>query len=525
MPAAPAAPVNAYDEMPYESNPYAQTHPSRLAVVATVFGLKPPPVETARVLELGCAAGMNIIPLAETMPKATFVGVDYSARQIADGVKLVSELGLKNVSLKHASIADIDESYGKFDYVIAHGVFSWVPTEVREKIFDVCRANLNPNGIAYVSYNTYPGWHMRGMIRDMMQFHSGRFNNSTQKVQQARALLDFLAQNVRQEGPYSVLLKAELEGIKNQADHYLYHEHLEVVNDPVYFHQFVEMARKHKLRYLGEARLSTMVTKNFGAQIDETLKRVSQDQIQTEQYMDFIRNRTFRETLLVPQESAPNWTIEPACLEALHVASSGKPVGTAEPDVKTEDTVNYQTRTGMNLSTNRPLLKAAMQIMMKRWPGTVPFPELVKESRALVGGAADPEDTKAVALGLLNSYISSDLLEFHAAPVAVARAVADKPVVLGSARIRVRDGAKAVANRRHELVKLSDLDLRLIPLLDGTNDRAALTDKLVEKALAKDLNVQKNEKPLTEPGEIRAALSAVLDPALNNLAANSLLVG
>lgn len=523
-------PTNSYDEVPYESHPYAQTHPSRLFVIATLFGLDPTPVQKCRVLELGAAAGGNIISAAEEFPESWFVGVDLSARQIADGEKVVRQIGLSNVSLRHASITDVDESYGQFDYIICHGVFSWVPTAVREKILDVCAAHLSPNGVAYVSYNTYPGWHMRGMIRDMMRYHATRFPTAQQQTQQARALLDFLTASVRQEGPYSVLLKTELESLRHQADHYLYHEHLESVNDPLYFHQFVEMAQRHKLRYLGEARIGTMVTGNFGPEVEKTLKRLASDQIQTEQYMDFIRNRMFRETLLIRQEVTPNWTISPARVTKLHIASSAKPAGKEEPDIVSEEAVQYQTRTGMTLSTGRPLLKAAMKVLTRHWPGTVPFDELRREARVLLGSGdpANPvlaaEDTESLALGLLNSYVSSDLVELHAAPI-VLPAVGDKPVALRSARVRVGGGANAVANRRHELVRLTDLDQRLVPLLDGTRPRSEIAERLVQMALTGDLTVQRDGQKLAEPDEIRSALAAVLDHAINALGTQTLLMG
>lgn len=524
-----APPMNSYDEMPYESHPYAQTHPSRLAVVATLFGLTPPPVETCRVLELGCAAGGNILSIAEEFPRSKWVGIDLSQRQIDDGLRLLQKVGLKNVELRQASILDVDESYGQFDYIIAHGVFSWVPTEVREKILEICAKRLSPLGIAYVSYNTYPGWHMRGMIRDMMQYHANRFTDARQRVGQSRALVDFLATSVRQEGPYSSLLKTELESIRNQSDNYLYHEHLEHVNDPVYFHQFVSMARDHGLRYLGEARLPTMVTGNFGPEVQKTLKTLAADQIQTEQYMDFLRNRMFRETLLVAQANVPNWTIEPKSLAKLYVVANGKPAGKTEPNIQSEEPEQYQTRSGMTLSTNRPLLKAAMKALVQRWPGTTPFDELRHESRTLLGGNPDDpalaeEDAKTLALGLVNTYISSDLIELHAVPIVVSRMAPEKPKAIGTARERVAGGATSVANRRHELVRLSDLDLRLIPLLDGTRDRAALLEALVKKALTGDLRVQKDGQPQTAEAEIRVALQSVLDQALNNVAAQSLLV-
>ncbi|MBX9627918.1 MAG: class I SAM-dependent methyltransferase [Gemmataceae bacterium] len=517
-------PVNTYDEMPYDSHPYAQTHPGRLAVVATLFGLTPPPVETARVLELGAAAGGNILPIGEAFPQARLVGVDYSARQVEDGRKWIAATGVGNVELRHASILDIDESYGEFDYVVCHGVFSWVPTDVREKILDVCQKHLAPNGVAYVSYNTYPGWHMRGMIRDMMRYHAGRFATPKEQIAQARALLDFLASSCRQEGAYPALLKAELESVKNQADHYLYHEHLEHVNDPVYFHQFVEMAGRHRLRFLGEARVGTMVTGNFGPDVEKALKRVAADQIQTEQYMDFLRNRMFRETLLIHQDKVPNWTIQPGSVSGLHVASSGKPVGPGQPDVASDATVQYKTRTGMTLSTGRPLLKAAMGVLARRWPETTPFPELVREARALLGGSPQEADSQNLALGLVNTYISSDLVELHAAPVAFTRTAGERPTALASARARVTAGGTSVANRRHELVRLTDLDLRLVPLLDGTRARPELIEALTAKAQAGELRVQRDGQPLTAPEDIRAALGAILDQALSNLGNQALLV-
>jgi 2-polyprenyl-3-methyl-5-hydroxy-6-metoxy-1,4-benzoquinol methylase len=168
----------SYDEVPYESHPYPQTHPSRLAAVATLFGLRPPAVETARVLELGCAAGGNLTPVAEAFPKATLLGVDASARQIGDGQRFVERLGLSNLTLKHANILDLGPDLGTFDYIICHGVFSWVQTPVQEKILDICAKHLSPSGIAYISYNTYPGWHMRGMIRDRRIGSRCRFDNS-----------------------------------------------------------------------------------------------------------------------------------------------------------------------------------------------------------------------------------------------------------------------------------------------------------------------------------------------------------
>src|SRR6266851_5993395 len=153
----------SYDEVPYHSFPFADSHPDRLATVAHLFGLTPPDPQTARILELGCASGGNLLPMAELYPQGRFIGIDLSERQIAAGQQAVTAVGLTNLELRQASILDVDASWGQFDYVIAHGVFSWVPEPVQDKILSICHTNLQPNGIAYISYNTLPGWHMRGM--------------------------------------------------------------------------------------------------------------------------------------------------------------------------------------------------------------------------------------------------------------------------------------------------------------------------------------------------------------------------
>jgi methyltransferase-like protein len=529
-----ANPTSAsYDEVPYDSHPFAQTHPSRLFTVATLFGLRPTAVTRCRVLELGCAAGGNLIPMADYLPDSEFVGVDLSAKQIEHGRANVAKLGLRNIILKHASITDVDVAYGQFDYIIAHGVYSWVPEHVREKILNICGTMLTPNGVAYVSYNTYPGWHMRGMIRDMMRYHASRFNTAQLKTQQSRALLDFLATNTRQDGPYSQLLKQEVETLRHQADHYLYHEHLEDVNDPLYFHQFIDGARKHNLTYLGEARIGSMVTGNFGPDVEKTLKMLATDQIQVEQYMDFLRNRMFRETLLCSNKLAPNWSVQPETLRGLHVASGTKPIlaeGQTAVNLRSEENQMYQTPANYQIGTNRPLLKAAIQLLQQVFPATIPFDTLRKKSRELIGGfetanaRQQAEDTQLIALGLLNCYLTSDMIEFHGIPVPQSPPVSEKPIAMPWARITATE-AGHFANRRHEVIRLNPLDRQLIPLLDGVNDRTIILERLTKDAIDNILTVQRDGQPLTDAASIREALDASLPHALANLARMGVLIG
>jgi len=522
----------SYDEVPYESHPFSQTHPSRMFTIATLFGMRPAPVQRCRVLELGCSTGGNLLPMADYLPDSEFVGVDYSSKQIGIAQEMTANLGLKNVIFKHASILDVDAAYGTFDYIIVHGVYSWVPANVQAKIMDICSELLNPNGVAYISYNTFPGWHMRAMVRDMMRYHASRFTTPKDRIQQARALLDFLAREVKQEGPYQMLLRAEVESLRTQADYYLYHEHLEEENSPIYFHEFAERASKKRLRYLGEARIATMVTGNFGADVEKTLRMLATDNIQAEQYMDFLRNRMFRESLLVHERIQPNWSIAPDSVKALHIASPARltlPEGVVEPDMLGTTELTYRGPSGMTVNTQAPLLKATMAIMHNAFPATVPFDLLRRQAREMIGGDANDatkaaEDTKMIAVGLLNCYMSSDVIEFHGMPVSFTKTVSANPIAMPIARLMTTRTGQ-MPNRRHEVVRLDELDTQLVPLLDGTHDRTMLLDKMTELGVKGVITVNRDGNPLTDKTEVRQALDSILDRRLANLARMAILIG
>ena len=311
----------SYDEVPYVSSSFPDTHPDRLATLARLFGLDPAPVDRCRVLELGCAMGANLIPMAFHLPGSEFVGVDSSARQVTEARSTVAELGLTNLRIEHADIRDVDRDWGLFDYVICHGVYSWVPEAVQERILSIASENLAPHGVAFVSYNTYPGWHMREMVRHMMRYHAGQFTESSQRIEQARALLDFLGDSVDATNYFGAMLQTELELISGVRDSYVFHEHLEEVNTPLYFYQFVARATDHGLRYLGEAQFSTMLASGFPGTTAETLERISPDIVRAEQYMDFLRNRFFRQTLLCRAEHRPKRKLEGNDLRGFLLAS------------------------------------------------------------------------------------------------------------------------------------------------------------------------------------------------------------
>src|SRR5579872_907571 len=167
-------PVNPYDEVPYRTLPQKQTHPDRLGAIGKLFGMNPAPVRGCRVLEVGCGNASNLIPMAYALPESQFTGIDLAAEAMAAGQHTVAALKLSNCRLELADICNIGAEYGEFDYIVAHGVYSWVPAHVRDRLLALCAERLAPQGIAYISYNAYPGRHMRQMLREMMLYHIRR---------------------------------------------------------------------------------------------------------------------------------------------------------------------------------------------------------------------------------------------------------------------------------------------------------------------------------------------------------------
>ena len=121
---------NVYDAIDYGGFVHPDSHPGQLAVMGFLHGLTPAPVESCRVLEIGCNEGRNLIPMACAIPGATFVGVDLAAAPITRGLERIAALGLGNIRLIEGDILDLDRSLGEFDYILAHGVYAWVPGPV-----------------------------------------------------------------------------------------------------------------------------------------------------------------------------------------------------------------------------------------------------------------------------------------------------------------------------------------------------------------------------------------------------------
>lgn len=477
--------ISPYDEVLYPSHSFSQTHPDRLATIALLFGMNPAPVQRCRVLELGCGDGSNLIPMAFGLRDSGFVGVDLAARPITAGQSAARELGLKNIELRQANLLDVTPELGAFDYVIAHGLYAWVPAPVRDKLLAICRENLAPNGVAYVSYNTYPGCHLRDMIREMMLFHVRNIAEPKERIRQALALVKFIAHSQVKMDTYRLFLQAEVEQVKEHTQAYLYHDDLAEINEPVYFHQFAEHAARQELQFLGEANYYEMQDHIYTPEVVETLRQLSGDRISREQYLDFLKCRRFRQTLLCHAGIALDPTPSADLVTRFYISSSARPAS-ASPELASRRLERFVGKNDSGMETDYPLAKMAMMILGEAWPLRIPFGDLLDRARVRLGNSRQassetPEEEAATLSKILLQTYGSGLVQFHVHAPPFATSSGDRPVASALARYQIQR-ASMITNLLHESVMVEgDLAGHLLRILDGTRDRTQLLQELVPR--------------------------------------------
>lgn len=305
-----------YSELGYKSMPFPYTTPATLEAYAALVGVSAPNPKTARVLELGATYGGNIISQALFNPDATFVGIELSQEQVEKGNEVIANAGLTNVSLIQSDIASIGSEIGTFDYIIAHGVYSWVDDGVKDALLRLIDEHLAEDGLAYVSYNTYPGWHTMEEVRQLMMFSNrdkAQFNHK-EKVLHGKTIGSIVGSQILKydnlKERNSKFLGA-LRSVMQKDEYYVGHDHLEPNNDPVYFYQFNDHLGAHNLAYLCDADLTLSMVRSFDADIADTLDKLAlNDHVAQEQYLDFMLDTTFRKSIICKAKHAESVTYD-----------------------------------------------------------------------------------------------------------------------------------------------------------------------------------------------------------------------
>jgi SAM-dependent methyltransferase len=524
-------PLTSYDEVSYPSFPIYFTHPDRLATMATLFGMKPAPPEKCRLLELGCFDGVNLAAMGLALPQSEFVGVDLAGTAIVRGRSLLSDIGVNNVSLRHIDLMEMAPDFGQFDYIVAHGLFTWVPQPVCDQILAICKNSLAPHGVAYISYNTLPGCHSRLMLREMVSFHNKDFRDPQQKMKQALTLMKLLSNSVVNGAEIHMqLLRDEYKRWTARAPEAFYHDELADVFKPIYFHQFMEQAQEHNLQFLCEADLFDMIPHGFAPNAIEVLDKIKDDIVLREQYLDFMRGRYFRKTLLCHPEVSLERSLKPECVRQFYISSMATPESTA-PNLDPSAKETFGSSHGGKVVTAHPLSRALFWHLRQAAPERFSFSRLVEavEARAREQYGFVPAPGQDVSVDIaefvLSTY-SAGLLDLHLSVPPFAVRLSEKPLASPLARWQARRG-EVVATLHHRTLKLGNAIQRgIIALCDGSRDRAALRADLVQVFESGALDwLDGDGKPIRDLAIIGKAIDGELDNLLQIAAQSAVFMG
>ncbi|MGH6799848.1 MAG: methyltransferase regulatory domain-containing protein, partial [Methylocella sp.] len=495
---------------------YPRLKPARLSAIAHLFGLSTQPAATARTLEIGCAAGGHIIPLAAAAPRARFFGIDVSPVQIAQGLDRIERLGLTNIELQCRSVTDIGPEQDNFDYIICHGVYSWTPDAVRESILQVCRDRLAADGVAVVSYNVLPGWRMLQIVRDCAIFYAGAEKTPAGRAGQVRQLLDICKKHTRENTGYGKIWRNEAQKMRELPDSYLAHELFEENNSPCTFLQFAAAAERHGLAYLGEANIGAMIPEAVVPDAAEVIRDLSGSEVlAAEQYIDMMSGRTFRHTLLVHEarKSAIDRSLEPARMGSLHILA---PPGFKCVESETPGEYVFDDGSGTITSTSDSSVRQSIERLIARLPSSSRLIDLAPPGRA------DPEEQKKITAAFMK-MLSLGMLQISTEPTDLPVVIPERPKAWFVAASDASSRAAMTASRRHEFFTLNPLACVLLPLLDGTRHRDDLVTQL--SALARDghIVVRDGEQRLDD-GRLSEAAAKLVDQFLQSLLRAGMLV-
>ncbi len=468
---------SSFDELPYRHGAVPVTHPARMGAIARLLGQNAAPPDRCRVLELGCGEGLNLLPLAERFPRSQFVGVDFSPEQIRVGEEARTAAGIGNARFECADLRTFEPEAGAFDYVIAHGVYSWVSDPVKTRLLALCQRALAPRGIAYVSYNVHPGWGVLGSLRAIIRGELARVPDPRAHLRRLLPALQraFAAQST----PYAQLMEEALSDMLAKPEALLFHDELEVVNDPVTFLEFTAHAAAHGLQYLGEADFAALPLDHLPAEARAALAELEVDFLRGQQLLDLFGNRVLRASLLThaaaPAPREPDPAVISDCAVGFHLRAVEGRIDLAEGVP-----LRLLGRHNFVLSIEKPAQKAFFAALCEAYPHRVAFSQAVTRAVELLQQHGLPAelDSAPLAVGLLKLFAIDQcdlLLAGDGAWLRLSETPAPSPLMRHQARIGLH-----VTNRWHEVVDLTAADRRWV----AGEIRAPRAAALIQSGLA-----------------------------------------
>lgn len=469
-----------YDQVRYPAQVYPKLHPSRLGAIARLHGVPVATPKACRFLEVGCGDGLTLVTLAMAYPDSQFVGVDLSQAAIARGNVIRAKLGLENLTLLDVDLLTWDPGEVPFDFVVAHGFYSWVPYVVRDRLLALCNQLLAPAGIACISYNALPGCHMRRMLWDMLKFHSEGVQDPSARVARAQEFLELLKSGLPDNSLYATTMAGEIDELMDRLNpSVLFHDDLAEINDPCTLDQFVRHAAEHQLTFVAEANYHEMSSRKAHERVRPLLEHIArEDLVAKEQYLDFFTGRRFRQTLLCRSDASPSSTPDPGVISALQVVSALQP---EESGPDNEGRMRFSLPASGGLVTDNTVIQA----MLLESAGLHPQPrwviELLDDALRTTANATQRTDQLEKVQQFLIRAFEVGLVELHCDSPRFAGAASERPRASRLAQLQIQAGETVVTSLRPSTLELDDQITRsLLLALDGQRDRTEILAFMLE---------------------------------------------
>ena len=286
----------------------------------------------------------------------------------------------------------------------------------------------------------------------MMRFHTGH-RGTAARIEQGRALIEFLVGAGAGPAPYMQALGQELAHLQNADPGLVFHDDLAEVNEPCYFHEFVAHAARFDLQFLAEAALHEMQDRTYAPAVAAALRQLGDDVLTKEQYIDFM-GRRFRQSLLCRADAPVRRELRVGDLGGLWVSSPAVPAAGAELDGSSA--VRFALRGGESVETADPAFKRLLARLGAAWPAAVPVSELGGDRPQRVGEA------------LLEAH-AERIVDLHVEPPPLRATVSERPVASPLARRQAAAGRPLVTSLLHDELRIDELGAReLLASLDGT---------------------------------------------------------
>lgn len=461
-----------YDALRYPGKFYPQASPSQFAVVATLFGLNAPRLEGCRVLELGCGEGGQLVPIAAALPGSECLGVDLSSAAIGRARAFAERSGVSNCAFRAQDLSAFPADAGEFDFIIAHGVYSWVPEPVRQAILGICARHLSEEGLAYISYNAYPGGHVRQILRDLTVFQTKDIEDPAAKVREARHVAELIVSAMPAQTLERQLFERVLLAYR-ESDALVRFDLLSEENDPLYFLDFMESALGQGLQFVAESSFATRPQHALAEPVRAWLAAMP-ERLVREQYLDFIDCSGFRQNILCRAGRTVAAEATPGTLAKLFLRSSLAPL---QPLVTLDDTteVKFRNAVGRELSCTDAVPKAAYAELGRAFPQALAYGELRSRiNRRLGARKALDAALESKLMHTLFASQANGVVELYLEPPRFPAAAGAKPRASAVARAQAEQGMP-VAVLAASAVMAIDRPVRvLLALLDGTRNRTQL---------------------------------------------------